>query len=60
MNIAIIGTGNVGGALATGWSTKGHTLRLGVRDSAQFKGKELYPMQTHRYVALQRRCNIRR
>jgi predicted dinucleotide-binding enzyme len=41
MNIAIIGTGNVGGALATGWSKKGHTLRLGVRNTAQFKGKEL-------------------
>ena len=41
MNIAIIGTGNVGGALATGWSKKGHTIRLGVRDTTQFKGKEL-------------------
>jgi len=41
MNIAIIGTGNVGGALATGWSKKGHTIRLGVRDTSNFKGKEL-------------------
>ena len=41
MNIAIIGTGNVGGALATGWSKKGHTIRLGVRDTSSFKGKEL-------------------
>jgi predicted dinucleotide-binding enzyme len=41
MNIAIIGTGNVGGALATNWSKKGHTINLGARDVHQFKGIEL-------------------
>lgn len=41
MNIAIIGTGNVGGALAERWARAGHTIRLGVRDTADFKGKEL-------------------
>jgi predicted dinucleotide-binding enzyme len=41
MNIAIIGTGNVGGALATNWSKKGHIINLGVRDVYQFKGMEL-------------------
>lgn len=41
MNIAIIGTGNVGGALATKWANNGHTLHLGVRNASQFKGKEL-------------------
>jgi hypothetical protein len=41
MNIAIIGTGNVGGALATRWAEKGHRIRLGVQDLQQFKGKEL-------------------
>ena len=41
MNIAIIGTGNVGGALATGWAKKGHSIHLGVQDVAQFKGKDL-------------------
>ena len=41
MNIAIIGTGNVGGALATNWSKKGHTINLGVQDESNFKGKEL-------------------
>jgi predicted dinucleotide-binding enzyme len=41
MNIAIIGTGNVGGALATNWSKKGHLINLGVRDVQQFKGLEL-------------------
>lgn len=41
MKIAIIGTGNVGGTLATKWSQKGHEINLGVRDLANFKGKEL-------------------
>lgn len=41
MRIAIIGTGNVGGTLATKWSQKGHTIFLGVKDQSQFKGMEL-------------------
>jgi 8-hydroxy-5-deazaflavin:NADPH oxidoreductase len=41
MNIAIIGTGNVGGALATKWANAGHTIYLGVKDLASFKGKAL-------------------
>ena len=41
MNIAIIGTGNVGGALAYNWSKKGHCIHLGVQDVHNFKGKEL-------------------
>jgi predicted dinucleotide-binding enzyme len=41
MKIAIIGTGNVGGALATKWAHKGHEINLGVRDANSFKGKEL-------------------
>lgn len=41
MNIAIIGTGNVGGALAGRWAAKGHRILLGVRDTAQFKGMHL-------------------
>jgi 8-hydroxy-5-deazaflavin:NADPH oxidoreductase len=41
MNIAIIGTGNVGGALATAWAKHGHHIYLGVRDVTAFKGKEL-------------------
>ena len=41
MNIAIIGTGNVGGALAERWARADHTIRLGVRDTADFKGREL-------------------
>jgi hypothetical protein len=39
--IAIIGTGNVGGTLATKWANKGHEINLGVRDVNNFKSKEL-------------------
>ncbi len=41
MKIAIIGTGNVGGALATQWSNAGHEINLGVRNTEDFKGEEL-------------------
>lgn len=41
MKIAIIGTGNVGGALATKWAHAGHQILLGVQDTANFKGKDL-------------------
>lgn len=41
MKIAIIGTGNVGGALATKWANEEHEIKLGVRDVSSFKGKEL-------------------
>lgn len=38
MKIAIIGSGNVGGALATKWSAANHEIFLGVRDINSFKG----------------------
>jgi len=41
MEIAIIGSGNVGGALAEGWAKAGHAIHLGVRNVKDFKGKEL-------------------
>lgn len=41
MNIAIIGTGNIGGTLAAKWALTGHRIFLGVRDVENFKGKEL-------------------
>lgn len=41
MKIAIIGTGNVGGALAENWAKAGHQILLGVRDAANFKGEKL-------------------
>ncbi|HQQ78595.1 MAG TPA: NAD(P)-binding domain-containing protein, partial [Thermoanaerobaculia bacterium] len=33
MKIAILGAGNVGGALGTGWARKGHTVVFGTRDA---------------------------
>lgn len=41
MKIAIIGTGNVGGALAKGWARAGHQILLGVRDLNNEKLKPL-------------------
>lgn len=41
MKIAIIGTGNVGGALATKWANAGHYILLGVKDQSNFKGQSL-------------------
>lgn len=41
MNIAIIGTGNVGGALATKWAKAGHTIYLGAQNIDNFKSKLL-------------------
>jgi hypothetical protein len=41
MKIAIIGTGNVGGALATKWAKAGHTIFLGVKNTDSFNNKEL-------------------
>jgi len=54
MNITIIGSGNVGGAIAVGFRKAGHSIILGVKDPAlPFKGKDLaeeynfpfYPIQ---------------
>ncbi|MEM6345061.1 MAG: NAD(P)-binding domain-containing protein [Bacteroidota bacterium] len=41
MKIAIIGSGNVGGALATQWAQAGHQIYLGLRDLNNFKGTAL-------------------
>lgn len=41
MKIAIIGAGNVGGALATGWARAGHQIVLGVRNPADPRIKSL-------------------
>ena len=53
MNIAIIGTGNVGGALATQWSKKSHVINLGVQDTNTFKGKGLLANQNTRVFSIQ-------
>jgi predicted dinucleotide-binding enzyme len=52
MNIAIIGTGNVGGALATNWSKKGHSINLGVQDESKFKGQELLKNENTRVFSI--------
>ncbi|TAE00568.1 MAG: NADPH-dependent F420 reductase [Bacteroidetes bacterium] len=41
MKISIIGTGNVGGALATQWAKAGHQIFLGTRDLSKFDDKHL-------------------
>jgi predicted dinucleotide-binding enzyme len=41
MKIAIIGSGNVGGALAQGWARAGHEITFGVRNQDEFKGNRL-------------------
>lgn len=41
MNIAIIGSGNVGGALAQGWAKAGHSIVFGVRNLSEYKGSRL-------------------
>lgn len=45
MNIAIIGTGNIGTALGKSWARAGHTIALGVRDPENFKGKEMLGLE---------------
>lgn len=41
MKIAVLGAGNVGGALAGAFAAKGHGIALGVRDPGASKYKEL-------------------
>ncbi len=41
MRIAVIGAGNVGGALGRGWARAGHEVVFGVRDASDPKVKEL-------------------
>lgn len=57
MKIAIIGTGNVGGALATRWAQKGHEIHLGVRDVENFKGRELLANLNTRAVSVAEAVN---
>lgn len=41
MNIAVIGTGNIGGGLARAWSRKGHRIFLGTRSPLNKSLREL-------------------
>jgi predicted dinucleotide-binding enzyme len=47
MKIAIIGAGNVGGALAKQWAKAGHTILLGLRDLNSTDAKELEKFSTN-------------
>lgn len=58
MKIAIIGTGNVGGALATHWAARGHEINLGVRDTENFKGKELLKQANIRALAVKEAVQV--
>jgi predicted dinucleotide-binding enzyme len=53
MKIAIIGTGNVGGALATKWAQAGHKIFLGVQDLNTFKGQDLLKNPNTRAMPVQ-------
>lgn len=47
MKIAIIGAGNVGGALAKQWAKAGHTVLLGLRDLNSNEANELKKFSTN-------------
>ena len=40
MRIAVIGAGNVGGALGGGWAKRGHEVMFGLRDPSDAKARE--------------------
>lgn len=58
MNIAVIGTGNVGGALAQKWAGKGHSIYLGVRDTISFKGNELLAFENIKALSISQAVKI--
>lgn len=51
MKIAIIGAGNVGGALGTAWAGKGHQIVFGVRNVNDEKVKKLISVNQHKITA---------
>lgn len=58
MNIAVIGTGNVGGALAQKWAGKSHSIYLGVRDTISFKGNELLAFENIKALSISQAVQI--
>ena len=49
----------MGGALATNWSKKGHSIHLGVQDENNFKGQELLKMTIQVILQLRKLLNVR-
>src|SRR5881397_2459726 len=54
MNIAIIGAGNVGTALGSGWGKEGHQISYGVRNPRDDKLKPLKSAQPNAKIATNR------
>lgn len=58
MNIAIIGSGNVGSALGAGWITSGHNVRFGVRNPESPKTqKAASEIQSATFTAIEEACS---
>ena len=51
MKIAIIGAGNVGGALARNFASKGHQILLGLKDPQDPKNKEDWPGEAYHFLS---------
>jgi len=62
MRIAIVGTGNVGGALGRVWSAKGHEIVFGAREPKSAKVAELVKSLGTRVArgCARSRCSIQR
>jgi 8-hydroxy-5-deazaflavin:NADPH oxidoreductase len=58
MKIAIIGTGNIGAALATKWTNKGHIINLGVKDENNFKGIDLMKKENIKVYSIKEAVSI--
>lgn len=61
MRIAIIGSGNVGGALARGWAKVDHDIILGVRNANSEKIKSLTEFSKKiSVVSISKRLNLQK
>jgi 8-hydroxy-5-deazaflavin:NADPH oxidoreductase len=58
MKIAIIGTGNIGAALATKWASKGHIISLGVKDENNFKGIDLLKNENTKVFSIKEAVSV--
>jgi 8-hydroxy-5-deazaflavin:NADPH oxidoreductase len=58
MKIAIIGTGNIGAALASKWASKGHIINLGVQDKNNFKGIDLLKNENTKVFSIKEAVSV--